>query len=87
MHKVHSTQVCVTPDVESLIHQGYNLGPFVTRHLNGDWGEINDTERARNLESLANGTGHVLSVYRLTPEITIWISTKAGITAIMLPLA
>jgi hypothetical protein len=87
MHKIHSTQICVTPDVESLMDLGHNLAPFVTRHLNGDWGDINDAERARNLESLKNGTGHVLSVYPLTPDITLWISTRAGITAIMLPLA
>lgn len=87
MIKVHSTEVRVTPAVESLMAQGINFGPFVHKHLNGDWGDISESERARNIESLEKGNGHVLSVHQVTPGITIWITTRAGITLIMLPMA
>lgn len=87
MINVPSTQVSVTPEVHDLMLQGINFGPFVTMHLRGDWGDINDTERAMNFASLENNTGHVLSIHQVTPEITIWITTKSGQTVVMLPLA
>lgn len=86
MINVPSTQVSVTPEVHDLMLQGKNFGPFVARHLRGDWGEISEIERAINLFSLENKTGHVLSIHQVTPEITIWITTKAGHTVIMLPM-
>lgn len=87
MTYVPSTQVSVTPAVHQLMLQGIKFGPFVARHLRGDWGDINDAERARNIQSLESGNGHVLSVHCVTPDITIWITTRAGKTVIMLPLA
>ncbi|EBP4342189.1 hypothetical protein UK30_10070 [Salmonella enterica] len=87
MINVPSTQVSVTPAVHRLMLQGINFGPFVARHLRGDWGDINEAERTRNIQSLEQGNGHVLSVHHVTPEITVWITTKAGKTVIMLPLA
>lgn len=86
MINVPSTQVSVTPEIHDLILQGINFGPFVARHLRGDWGEISEIERAMNLLSLENNTGHALSIHQVTPEITIWITTKAGHTVIMLPM-
>lgn len=87
MINVPSTQVSVTPAVQRLMLEGINFGPFVASHLRGDWGDINETERTRNIQSLEQGNGHVLSVYHVTPDITIWITTRAGKTIIMLPLA
>lgn len=55
-------------------------------HLRGDWGDINETERALNIESLEKDTGHVLSIHHVTPELIIWLTTKAGQTVIMLPM-
>lgn len=86
MSNVPSTQVSVTPDVHNLMLEGINFGPFVAMHLRGDWGDINDAERVRNIESLENNTGHVLSIHQVTPEIIVWITTKAGQTVIMLPM-
>ncbi|EBB7908419.1 hypothetical protein FZU01_20790 [Salmonella enterica subsp. enterica] len=85
MINVPSTQVSVTPEVHNLMLQGINFGPFVAMHLRGDWGDISEIEKAMNLFSLENNTGHVLSIHQVTPEITIWITTKAGQTVIMLP--
>ncbi|EHK4263093.1 TPA: hypothetical protein ACT195_005194 [Raoultella planticola] len=86
MIHVPSTQVSVTPEVHDLMLEGINFGPFVAMHLRGDWGGINEAERVRNIESLENNIGHVLSIHQVTPEITIWITTKAGQTVIMLPM-
>ncbi|EBF8299846.1 hypothetical protein [Salmonella enterica] len=85
MVNVPSTQISVTPEVHDLMLQGINFGPFVAMHLCGDWGDISEIERSMNLFSLENKTGHVLSIHLVTPEITIWITTKAGHTVIMLP--
>lgn len=86
MIHVPSTQVSVTPEVHDLMLEGINFGPFVAMHLRGDWGGINEAERVRNIESLENNIGHVLSIHQVMPEITIWITTKAGQTVIMLPM-
>ncbi|ECG4949206.1 TPA: hypothetical protein ML354_001716 [Salmonella enterica] len=86
MINVPSTQVSVTPEVHNLMLQGINFGPFVAMHLRGDWGDINETERALNIESLEKDTGHVLSIHHVTPELIIWLTTKAGQTVIMLPM-
>ena len=86
MIKITSTRYRVTPAVYALMRQGLNIGPFIDRHLHGDWGDINDAERRRNRESLAGNHGHILSVYHVTPEITLWITTKAGETRVTLPL-
>lgn len=87
MTNVPSTQVSVTPEVHDLMLQGMNFGSFVAMHLRGDWGDISDIEKKMNFASLENNTGHVLSIHQVTPEITIWITTKAGQTVIMLPMA
>lgn len=79
--------LCITPGINELILQGTDIVPYLNRHLSGDWGDINDAERARNIQSLESGNGHVLSVHCVTPDITIWITTRAGKTVIMLPLA
>ncbi|MBA8306131.1 hypothetical protein ACNHIR_10280 [Klebsiella michiganensis] len=76
----------ITPRVSELIIEVFEIPSYLNRHLCGDWGSINEAERARNIESLENNTGHVLSIHQVTPEITIWITTKAGQTVIMLPM-
>ncbi|WP_142524016.1 hypothetical protein [Raoultella ornithinolytica] len=78
--------LCITPGISEMIIEGADIPPFLNRHLRGDWGSINEAERVRNIESLENNTGHVLSIHPVTPEITIWITTKAGQTVIMLPM-
>ena len=87
MTKVHSTQFHVTPDIAALMEKGMDFGPYIHQHLNGEWGDITEAERIRNPESLSSGKGHVLSARRVTADITIWITTKAGSTIVMLPLA
>lgn len=87
MHTVHSTDIRVTPAVAQLMKDGLDIGPYIHRHLNGDRGDISEAERARNRESPERNSGHVMSVWHVTGHITLWISTRDGITVIMLPLA
>ena len=77
----------VTPRVQELTGLGFDFSPYVERHLNGDWSAITEQERQRNLDSLQNGPGHVFSVYQVTPNVTIWITTQNDRTVVMLPLA
>ena len=86
MTLVHSTTFRATPEVAALMDQGIEFGPYIHKHLNGDWGDISEAERARNLDSLSSGEGHVFSVHAVTPDITVWITTRDGISVVMLPL-
>ncbi|MDN8600289.1 hypothetical protein Q0A17_12840 [Citrobacter sp. S2-9] len=81
------TEIRVTPVVAALIKRGLDLKPWLKKHFSGDWGDISETERTLNIRSLDNGDGHVLSVYHPDAKITLWITTKAGVTLVMLPLA
>lgn len=59
---------------------------FITRHVSGDWGELDAADAAENEFSLANGF-RLLSAYTLTNGTHIWIITEAdrSVTTILLP--
>jgi hypothetical protein len=59
---------------------------FLSRHANGDWGELNDDDRKANEYALRHGL-RVLSVYRLSTGVKIWLLTESdrSSTTILLP--
>jgi len=59
---------------------------FLTRHANGEWGEVDDHDRKANEYALEHGL-RVMSVYTLSSGERIWIITEADrrSTTILLP--
>jgi len=58
--------------------QGYL--EFLSRHVNGDWGEVDSSDAAENELSLKEGF-RILSAYRLTTGVKLWLITAAARTA------
>lgn len=51
-----------------------NLFPLLDKHIQGDWGEVDDEDKQTNNEALELGN-RLLSVYTLDGE-KIWIITE-----------
>ena len=59
---------------------GDNPLTFLQRHLTGDWGEVDEHDRAENEYSLQHGF-RLLSAYRLSSGERIWNITEANRSA------
>jgi hypothetical protein len=59
---------------------------FLSRHMNGDWGEVGPEDWAENDLSVREGF-RILSAYTLKTGVKIWIITEAdrSVTTILLP--
>ena len=64
---------------------------FLARHAMGDWGEVDDEDKASNDEALITGM-RLLSAYTLASDVRIWVITEAcdgegrrAATTILLP--
>ncbi len=49
---------------------------LLARHAAGDWGEVDDEERAANWTALAGGAGLICSVYRLAGGAKVIVATE-----------
>jgi len=73
--------------VGALDDEGLDAAVYVTRHVNGDWGDIGKEDAKANDDALKFGN-RVLSAYILPRSKTrIWILTEAdrSSTCVMLP--
>lgn len=63
----------------------FNAAPYLARHQDGDWGEVDDHDRAVNESALKTGA-RLLSAYMVEGE-RIWLITEAdrAETTILLP--
>jgi hypothetical protein len=59
---------------------------FLSRHMNGDWGEVCQEDWAENDLSVREGF-RILSAYTLKTGVKIWIITEAdrSATTVLLP--
>ena len=59
---------------------------FLLRHVQGDWGDVDEHDRQENELSLQHGW-RLLSAYRLSDGTRIWIITEAdrSATTFLLP--
>ncbi len=59
---------------------------FLMRHLNGDWGDLDNEDKKENELSLKEGF-RLLSAYHLTSGVKLWIITEAdrSVTSLLLP--
>lgn len=80
-------QVVMTQGIDDLIQRGvFNPGPYLQRHLNGDWGDLCDEDRRTNDAALMHGD-RLFSSYQVTPALKIWIITEwnRSVTTLLLP--
>jgi hypothetical protein len=80
-------QLVATPGaLRAFENAGESALPYLQRHLTGDWGEVDEHDRAENEYSLQHGF-RLLSAYRLSSGERIWIITEAdrSSTCFLLP--
>jgi hypothetical protein len=65
---------------------GQQPGDFLVKHLQGDWGELCEADRAANQEALEQGL-RLLSACRTSKGQKLWIITEAdrAATTLLLP--
>lgn len=80
-------RLLMTPGAQDLIETG-RLNPFLIlgRHICGDWGEVNDEDKASNDRDVLSGN-RLLSAYLATDGTRVWVITEAdrSATTILLP--
>jgi hypothetical protein len=72
--------------LDALTEAGQSPMEFVARHLQGDWGDCCEEDRAANENALRNGD-RLFSVYRTAKGEKIWVITEAdrSSTCVLLP--
>ena len=85
-------QILATPGALDAIEEAGQLAvDFLNRHAQGDWGEVGEEDAQLNQQALADGS-RLLSVYRTSKGVKLWIITEAtddtdqrAATTILLP--
>ena len=72
--------------LEALEQAGQTPHEFLSRHVQGDWGDLDEHDRNENEFSLDKSL-RILSAYHLKDGTKIWIITEAdrSATTILLP--
>jgi len=72
--------------MQAIAEAGQEGGFFLTKHVNGDWGEISQESQNDNDHAVEHGE-RVHSVYRTLKGVEIWIITEAdrSATTFLLP--
>ena len=78
-------QIVATPSALGLAEQGVDLLDYLLRHVQGDWGDLCEEDRAENEFSVKNGF-RILSSYT-TQYGKLWVITEAdrSATTFLLP--
>ncbi|HBO6004941.1 TPA: hypothetical protein VDU60_003981 [Pseudomonas aeruginosa] len=78
----------ITMGVETLIQQG-RIDPsvYLSRHLAGDWGDLDACDRQQNDAALQSGEDRLFSSYQIAPDLKLWIITEwdRSVTTLLLP--
>ena len=80
-------QTVATPGaLEAFTRAGETPLPYLAQHAQGNWGEVDEQDKAENDFSVEQGF-RILSAYRLADDTRIWIITEAdrSLTTILLP--
>ena len=80
-------QIVATPGaLAALKKAGQQPGEFLTRHINRDWGDLDEDDRKENEYSLDQGF-RLLSAYRTHAGDKLWIITESdrSVTTLLLP--
>lgn len=78
-------QTVATPAALDVLTQP-DIVAALRRHSAGDWGEVDDEDRAANDDAMRVGE-RLLSVYRAANGTTFWVITEAdrSVTTVLLP--
>ena len=78
--------VATSGALAALEHANFHPGKLLTRHVTGDWGELDEEDQKENELSLEKGF-RILSAYNLPTGERIWVITEAdrSSTCILLP--
>ena len=80
-------RIVATPGaLEALELSGESPATFLARHVVGDWGDLDEDDRAENELSIREGF-RILSAFKLGDGTKIWIITEAdrSSTTVLLP--
>jgi hypothetical protein len=80
-------QIVATPGALAALEKaGQQPQEFLSRHVSGEWGELEEHDRIENQFSLEHGF-RLLSTYRTNSGEKIWLITEAdrSVTTILLP--
>ena len=86
-HAFELGQIVATPGaLAALKKAGQQPEEFLTRHANGEWGDVDEQDRRENDYSLERGF-RLLSAYRTNAGDGLWIVTEAdrSVTTLLLP--
>lgn len=83
--KVALGQLVGTPGVLEAVDGG-EIADMVTQHMCGDWGVVDEEDKAQNDKALEYGN-RVLSAYVSSKGVKVWVITEAdrSYTTVMLP--
>lgn len=71
-------QLLATPgELKAMEEAGQSPGYFLDRHIQGDWGEVDDEDKRASDQALVDGS-RILSAYRTLKGVRIWIITEAA---------
>jgi hypothetical protein len=87
VNRFNPGQVVATPGALAAIGvSGESLFDYLTRHLSGDWGDVNAEDAQENELSLKH-SWRLLSAYTLKSGTKIWVITEAdrSSTCLLLP--
>lgn len=85
-------RLLATPgSLEALEKSGQSPTEFLTKHVRGDWGIVDEEDKAANDQSLIDGS-RILSAYLTSKGEKLWVITEAcddqgrrAATTILLP--
>ena len=80
-------QVVATPGaIDALNQAGQDALALLTRHIGGDWGELDEEDKAENDFSVKHNL-RILSAYTLETGVKIWLITESdrSVTTFLLP--
>jgi len=80
-------QIVATPGALAAFERnGQQPIEFLTRHVTGDWGDLDEEDKRANDHAVTHGE-RVLSAYSLGDRTKIWVITEAdrASTAMLLP--
>ena len=71
---------------DALTESGQSPMQFISRHLQGDWGDCCQEDLQANEDALLNGD-RLFSVYKTAKSVKLWVITEAdrSSTCILLP--
>lgn len=78
-------QVFATPGVMESVTEADRISAL-TRHIGGDWGEVDEFDKRSNDQALADGF-RILSAYTSADGVKFWIITEhdRSVTTLLLP--